>query len=298
MTTETVLGFIGLGSMGNAMAPHLLTAGHKVIAYDLNAAQVEAFKGAGGRGASSVEEIGREADIVFLSLPTPALVQSIATGGALVGKRTRVIVDLSTTGPHVSAEVGKELAKANIGFVDSPVSGGRGGALKATLAIMASCDQNLRAEIEPLLKAFGKVFFVGNVPGQAQTMKLVNNTLSVVALAATSEGMAMGVKAGLDPQIMIDVLNASSGANSATRDKFPRAVLTRTFDFGFQTGLSMKDLKLGLDEAFRIGTPMPIGSAARTVLEITQAKFGPTSDFTNMAKIFEEWAGVEVKAKK
>jgi 3-hydroxyisobutyrate dehydrogenase-like beta-hydroxyacid dehydrogenase len=281
--------------MGSAMAPHLLTAGHKVIAYDMAATQVEAFKTAGGRGAASIEEIGKEADIVFLSLPSPAIVQSVAE--ALTGKRARVIVDLSTTGPHASAEVGKMLAKANIAFVDSPVSGGRGGAVKGTLAIMASCDPKLKAEIEPLLKAFGKVFFVGDKPGQAQTMKLVNNTLSVVALAATSEGMAMGVKAGLDPQIMIDVLNASSGANSATRDKFPRAVLTRTFDFGFQTGLSMKDLKLGLDEAFRIGTPMPIGSAARTVLEITQAKFGPTSDFTNMAKIFEEWAGVEVKAK-
>jgi 3-hydroxyisobutyrate dehydrogenase-like beta-hydroxyacid dehydrogenase len=258
-------------------------------------AQVEAFKAAGGRGAASVEEIGKEADIVFLSLPTPQIVQSVAE--TLTGKRARVIVDLSTTGPHASAEVGKMLAKSNIAFVDSPVSGGRGGALKGTLAIMASCDPKLQPEVEPLLKAFGKVFFVGNAPGQAQTMKLVNNLLSVIALAATSEGMAMGVKAGLDPNTMIDVLNASSGANSATRDKFPRAVLPRTFDFGFQTGLSMKDLKLGLDEAFRIGTPMPMGSVARTILEITQAKFGPTSDFTNMAKIFEEWAGVEIKGR-
>jgi 3-hydroxyisobutyrate dehydrogenase-like beta-hydroxyacid dehydrogenase len=294
---DVVLGFVGLGSMGSAMAPHLLTAGHKVIAYDMAAAQVEAFKAAGGRGAASVEEIGKEADIVFLSLPTPQIVQSVALGGALTGKRPRIIVDLSTTGPHVSAEIGKELAKLGVAFVDSPVSGGRGGALKATLAIMASCDPKIQAEVEPLLKAFGKVFFVGDAPGQAQTMKLVNNLLSVVALAATSEGMAMGVKAGLDPKTMIDVLNASSGANSATKDKFPRAVLPRTFDFGFATGLSMKDLKLGLDEAFRIGTPMPMGSVARTILEITQAKFGPQADFTNMAKIFEEWAGVEIKAK-
>lgn len=297
MSEKAVLGFIGLGSMGSGMAPHLIEPGRRVFAYDVARGAVEAFQASGGAGARSLAEIGREADIVFLSLPTPQIVKDVALGGDLLGKRTRLIVDLSTVGPKTSIHVGEGLAKAGIGFVDAPVSGGKASAAKGTLAIMAACKAEYRAEAEPLLAKFGKVFFVGEAPGQAQTMKLINNMLSVVALAATSEGMAMGVKAGLDPQIMLDVLNASSGMNSATRDKFPRAVLPRTFEFGFATGLSIKDLNLFAEEAKRIGTPMIVCPPAQTMMEITQAKYGPESDFTSIARVVEEWAGVEIKAR-
>jgi 3-hydroxyisobutyrate dehydrogenase-like beta-hydroxyacid dehydrogenase len=207
------------------------------------------------------------------------------------------MIDLSTTGPQMSQQVTAGLAEAGVTLVDSPVSGGRAGALAGRLAIMAACSREVWPEVEPLLGAFGKVFFVGDTPGQAQTMKLINNLMSVVALAASSEGMALGVKAGLDAQTMIEVLNASSGANSATRDKFPRAVLPRTFDFGFATGLSMKDVRLCLEEADRQGVPALVGSAARTLLEITQARFGPEADFTNIARVVEDWAGVEIKGR-
>jgi 3-hydroxyisobutyrate dehydrogenase-like beta-hydroxyacid dehydrogenase len=295
MAKETVLGFVGLGSMGSAMAPRLLQAGRRVVAFDVSKAAVEAFVAAGGEGASSLAEVCQQADIVFLSLPTPQVVQDVAL--ALAGSRTRVIVDLSTTGPRMSETVAKALADLGVAWVDSPVSGGRAGALAGRLAIMAACEQALRPEIEPLLQTFGKLFFVGEQAGQAQTMKLINNLMSVVALVATSEGMALGVKAGLDAQTMIDVLNASSGANSATKDKFPRAVLPRTFDFGFATGLSMKDVRLCLEEASRQGVPSPVGSAARTMLEITQARFGAEADFTHIARVVEEWAGVEIKGR-
>jgi 3-hydroxyisobutyrate dehydrogenase-like beta-hydroxyacid dehydrogenase len=295
MARETVLGFVGLGSMGSAMAPRLLGDGRRVVAFDVSKAAVEAFAAAGGEGASSLEEVGHQADIVFLSLPTPQVVQEVAL--ALAGARTRVIVDLSTTGPRMSETVAKALAERGVQWVDSPVSGGRAGALGGRLAIMAACAEALRPEIEPLLQTFGKLFFVGEEAGQAQTMKLINNLMSVVALVATSEGMALGVKAGLDAQTMIDVLNASSGANSATKDKFPRAVLPRTFDFGFATGLSMKDVRLCLEEASRQGVPSPVGSAARTMLEITQARFGAEADFTHIARVVEEWAGVEIKGR-
>ena len=294
---NTVLGFVGLGSMGSAMAPLLVKAGHRTIAYDVSQGALDAFKAEGGEVAASVEEIGKQADIVFLSLPTPAIVKDVALGGALYGGKTRIVVDLSTTGPGVSQEVAKGLAAKNIELVDSPVSGGRGGALQGKLSLMAACSQKVKAEIEPLLATFGKVFFVGEQPGQAQTMKLINNMLSVAALVVTSEGMAMGAKAGLDAQTMIDVFNASSGVNSATRDKFPRAVLPRTFNFGFATGLSIKDLGLCLDEAKRQGVPAPMGSLAMTMLEITRAKFGADSDFTNVARVVEEWAGTEIRGK-
>jgi 3-hydroxyisobutyrate dehydrogenase-like beta-hydroxyacid dehydrogenase len=125
-------------------------------------------------------------------------------------------------------------------------------------------------------------------------MKLINNVLSVVALAVSSEGMALGVKAGLDPERMLDVLNASSGRNSATVDKIPRAVIPRTFDFGFSTALSSKDIRLCLEEADAMGVPMLMGSMARNLLGITAAKFGGECDFTNIARIFEDWADVQI----
>jgi 3-hydroxyisobutyrate dehydrogenase-like beta-hydroxyacid dehydrogenase len=128
-----------------------------------------------------------------------------------------------------------------------------------------------------------------------QTMKLANNLLSATALAISSEAIVMGVKAGLDPKVMIDVINAGSGRNSATQDKFPKAILPRTFDFGFATGLLYKDVMLCLEQAEALGVPMLVGNAVRQLLAITKARQGFDSDFTTMVKCVEEWAGVEVK---
>jgi 3-hydroxyisobutyrate dehydrogenase-like beta-hydroxyacid dehydrogenase len=147
-----------------------------------------------------------------------------------------------------------------------------------------------------VFEVFGKVFHVGEAAGLAQTMKLVNNLMSVAAIAITSEAMVMGVKAGLDPNLMIDIFNVSSGRNSFTEDKFPRAVLTGKFDFGFPTGLSMKDIGLCLREAESMGVPTPVGSAVYQMLAITSSLFGPDSDFTSICKTVERWGGVEVRA--
>ena len=141
---------------------------------------------------------------------------------------------------------------------------------------------------------FGKLFFMGEMPGLGQTMKLVNNLLGACAIAITGEGMTMGLKAGLDPKLMIDVLNASSGRSSATQDKWPRSVLPRTFDFGFATGLSFKDVRLCVEEAEAMGVPMVVGSAVRQMLSIANNIYGPDSDFTIMAKLVESWAGLEI----
>jgi len=296
MADGQTLGFIGLGSMGSAMARRLVEAGHDVLAFDASSAALDAFRRDGGRAAASVAEVAAQAATIFLSLPTPAVVKEVALGtGGLTSGKPGIVVDLSTTGPRMSAEVAQGLAEAGIDFCDAPVSGGRAGALAGKLAIMAACGPAVWNSVDPLLLAFGKAFHVGAKAGQAQTMKLVNNLLSVVALAATSEGMAMGVKAGLDPQVMLDVINASSGRNSATTDKFPRAVLPRTFDFGFATQLSMKDIRLCLEEAEGMGVPMIVGSTARTMLGITQASFGPDADFTMIARVVEQWAGVEIR---
>ena len=167
-------------------------------------------------------------------------------------------------------------------------------AKNGTLAVMVSCPKPAYDTLEPLLKNFGKLFFIGEKPGAAQTMKLVNNLLAACSLAITSEGMVMGAKAGLDAKTMIDVLNVSSGRSSATQDKFPRSVLPRSFDFGFQTGLALKDLRLCVDEAKANDVPMLVGNIVCDLLAVTQSLHGPRSDFTRLARVIEQWAGVEI----
>jgi 3-hydroxyisobutyrate dehydrogenase len=160
---------------------------------------------------------------------------------------------------------------------------------------MVSCPPDLFAQLEPVLRVFGKAFLVGERPGMGQTMKLANNLLSATALAITSEAMVMGAKAGLDPRVMLDVINAGSGRNSATQDKFPRTVLPRTFDFGFPNELLYKDVKLCLDEGEALGVPMLVGNAVAQLLAVAKARQGPKADISTIVRCVEEWAGVEVK---
>ncbi len=298
MTHSTPIGFIGLGSMGSAMASRLIDAGHRLVVFDRAQAALDPLAQKGASVAGSAADVAERAQIVFGSLPTPDVVREVTLGsqGISAGK-SRIFVDLSTTGPRVSAEVAAGLARAGVVLVDAPVSGGRAGALKGTLSIMTSTPRATFDEVESLLKVFGKVFYVGEKAGLAQTMKLINNIISVAALAITSEGMVMGVKAGLDPDVMLDVINASSGRNSATTDKFPRAVLPRSFDFGFASGLSAKDVRLCLQEADALGIPMVVGSSVQQMLSMTNAVFGPHSDFTSMCKLVEQWADVEVRGR-
>lgn len=291
------VGFVGVGRMGGPMASHLLEAGHELIAFDLDRAALDAIVAKGARRAASVVEVASAAETVFLSLPTPDIVRDVAAGegGVARGNRVRTVVDLSTTGPRVASAIAAELSKEERVFVDAPVSGGIAGARAGTLAVMVSCPRATLAEVEPMLQRFGRVFYCGEKPGLAQTMKLCNNMLSAAALAATAEAMAMGVKAGLDAGLMLDVINSGSGRNTATQDKFPRAVLPGTFDFGFATGLLLKDVRLCVEEAQAMAVPMFVGAAVCQILAATNATFGAGSDFTNVARLLEQWAGVEVR---
>ena len=166
------------------------------------------------------------------------------------------------------------LAKRNIVQIDSPVSGGVGGAEKGTLAVMVSGPRADFDAIKPALDVIGKVFFIGEKPGSGQTMKLANNLLSATAMVATSEAVVMGVKAGLDPSVMVDVLNSGSGMNTASRDKFPRAILPRSFDFGFATGLMVKDVRLALDEMKSLGLSMEVAEAVGRLWEVVIRETG------------------------
>jgi len=291
------LGFIGVGNMGGPMSGHLLKAGHEVLVYDTSEAAVARVVSQGAKRLSSVRQTADEAETVLLCLPTPAIVEAVAlgAGGLLEGSKLRTVVDLSTIGPRSAAAVAAGLAKRGIAYVDSPISGGVPGAVKATLAVMVSCPRPLYDELKPILENFGKTFFLGEKAGQAQTMKLANNILSAAAVAMTSEAVVMGVKAGLDPKVMIDVINAGSGRNTASADKFPRCVLPRTFDVGFKAALAYKDVRLCVDEAEHLGAPMVVGSAVREMLSITLALVGKEADFSEVVKVCEAWAGVEVR---
>jgi 3-hydroxyisobutyrate dehydrogenase-like beta-hydroxyacid dehydrogenase len=294
---QQIYGFIGVGRMGGLMSARLLNNGHKIVVYDVSREAVAALEKNGALRAASAADVANRADTVFLSLPNPEIVQhaALGPGGVIEGTRAARVVDFSTIGPRTAGIVARGLAERNIIYVDAPVSGGLKGAREGTLAVMVSCPKAVYAELEPVLKTFGKPFHLGEGAGQAQTMKLANNLLAAAAIAVTSEAMVMGVKAGLDPRVMLDVLNAGSGRNSATQDKFPKSVLPGTFDFGFATGLSYKDVRLCIDEAEALGVPMVCGAAVRQMLAVTNAMYGGDSDFTSMCKVVESWAGVEVR---
>jgi 3-hydroxyisobutyrate dehydrogenase-like beta-hydroxyacid dehydrogenase len=298
--SQQLIGFVGLGRMGSRMATRLLNAGHGIVMHDTNAAALEALERLGARRLGSAREVADAAPTVFASLPTPAIVHATALGadGVINGKGIKTFVDVSTTGPRVAKQVAEGLAARGIVALDCPVSGGLAGAANGTLALMVSGDKARFEALQPVLAVLGKIFFIGEQPGAGQMMKLTNNLLAAAAIAITSEAMVMGVKAGLDPSVMCDVFNVSSGRNSATQDKFPRSVIPGTFDFGFATGLSYKDVRLCLDEAEALGVPTPVGAAVRQMLSITNALYGPESDFTSMVRPIETWAGVEVRSKK
>ena len=298
MTAETY-GFIGIGHMGTPMASRLLATGKKVIVCDTNDEAVTALVRLGAGSARRPVDVANSVNCVFLSLPNPEIVTQVVLGdnGLSKGSKVRTIIDFSTIGPRAAIAIASELTDTGMTYADAPVSGGVPGARAGTLAVMVSCTGALFAEIEAVLKTFGKVFHVGNSVGQAQTVKLANNLLSASAIAVTSEVMVMGAKAGLDPAVMLDIINASSGRNSATQEKFPRSVLPGTFDFGFSTGLAYKDVRLCINEAEALGVPMLVGSAVREMLAVTDAIYGADSDYTSMCKVVESWGKATVRAK-
>lgn len=287
------IAFLGVGRMGSGMVGRLLAAGHELTLFDPHADALTPLVEKGAHAATSQAEAARGADIVMASLPGPDAVRAAAaTIGAVPG--VKVFVDLSTVGPAAAKSVARSLAPAGIAAIDAPVSGGVKGAATGKLAIMASGPRDALQRVQPLLAQLGKVFVVGEQPGLGQTVKLANNLMSAASLAIAAEALAMGVKAGVDPAVMIEILNASSGRNSATQDKIPRHVLNRRFDFGFANALSFKDVRLCLEEAEQLGVPMVVGAAVRQMLSITHSLYGPQADCTEMIKVLENWAGVRI----
>lgn len=291
------LGFVGVGNMGGPMANRLLDAGHRLAVYDIREEAMAPLVARGAARATSSRAIADAADIVFFSLPEPDDVRGEAIGeaGVIEGSRAKILVDLSTTGRRTTLVVAEALSKRGIAMVDAPVSGGIAGAKKGTLAVMASGTAEAAARVSPLLSIFGKLFVVGDKPGMGQVMKLANNLMSATALAISTEAIIMGIKAGLDPKLMIDVINSGTGRNTATETKFPQSILTRKFGYGFTTGLMHKDVRLCLEEAELLEIPMLVGEAVKAIWQAAERELGAGSDYTEVVRCLEKRAGVEIK---
>jgi 3-hydroxyisobutyrate dehydrogenase-like beta-hydroxyacid dehydrogenase len=290
------IGFIGLGKMGFPMSRRLIEAGHHLIVFDTRKEVVEQLVARGAEAGTSPKDVADRAETVMASLPSLQASLEVATGagGVIDGKRVKRFVDLSTVGQQMAVRIHDLLGKRKIVQIDSPVSGGVAGAEKGTLAMMVSGPRAEFGTVKQALEVIGKVFFIGEKPGAGQTMKLANNLLSATAMVATSEAVVMGVKSGLDPKVMIDVINAGSGMNTASRDKFPRSVLPRSFDFGFATGLMVKDVRLALEEMKSLGLSMEVAEAVGRLWEVVIRDEGADSDFTAAIKPIEKAAGVVV----
>lgn len=292
---QNQIGFVGVGVMGRPMARRLIEAGHSLIVYDRDEQAVAELAALGAHAAKSVREVADKARIVFTSLPTPAVFRQVALGdgGLIEGSGLKILVDLSTVGSRTEKEVADGLLEKGIATVDAPVSGGAAGAKKGTLAIMVAGNPAAVDEVRGLFEVLGKVFIVGEEPGQGQLLKLLNNMLSSTAFAITSEAFVAGMRGGLDPEVMMSVINAGSGKNGATLDKFPKQVLPGTFDFGFPIGSVCKDIGLAVEECQALGVPMWVGNVARQVWNYAAMQDGTKRDMTELVKYMERWSSNE-----
>lgn len=290
------IGFVGLGNMGHPMASRLRGAQVDLCVQDARRDHARAFASGPVRSVDTPRALADACDIILMSLPTPDAVQAVVAGpdGLVHGGRCKLVIDLSTVGPATATACAADLQARGIAFMDAPVSGGVSGAQKGTLAVMASGAAGDFEHARPLLEHLGKVFLVGDRAGQGQAAKLLNNLLSAMAMAATAEVMALGVKVGLDAKVLLDVFNASSGRNTATTDKFPRAVLDRSFNFGFRTVLLHKDVRLCKEFADQHGVSFTIGTAVEQVWRQAAAELGD-ADFTRIVELMERQAQVTIQ---
>ena len=217
-TSNERIGFIGLGVMGGPMSERLIRAGHALVVHDIEPNAVRRLTALGATAGRSARDVADRASTVFVSLPTPQVVREVALGeqGVTRGRKVRVFVDLSTTGTVIEKEVAIGCAKRGIAPIDAPISGGETGAKAGTLAVMVAGDRATIDRLRPLFAVFGTVFVAGTRPGQAQMLKLLNNLLSLSALAMSCEAMVAGVKAGLDPDLMIAAIIRSGSRPAFT----------------------------------------------------------------------------------
>ena len=284
---DAPIGFIGLGNMGAPMAAHLAGAGYRLLVHDTAGTRERAPAGAGC--AADNREVARGAGLVILSLPDGGAVARVV--GELAGagqRRVHTVIDTSTIGIAAARAAHASFSRAGVEYLDAPVSGGAAGARNATIALMfAGPDAAFRRHAPLLGTIAARVVHVGREAGLGQAMKLLNNFLSAVAMSATSEAIAFGEGQGLDMATMLEVLNASTGRNSATAVKFPERILTGTYDAGFTARLLEKDLRLYLEAVAEVQGVTALAPEVRALWRrLVVAE--PDADLTRMYPFVKE----------
>jgi len=291
------LAFIGCGAMGAPIAERLIDAGHVLHVYDSNPAATAPLVARGAVAASSPRAAAGASEVAFACLPSPEVSRKVALDGdgIIACKGLSAYVEMSTIGSKTIKDIAQRLATAGIAVLDSPVSGGPRGARAGTLSTMVAGARVTFERVKPLLEAVARnVFYIGEEPGLGQVTKLANNMISAAGMAAAFEASAMAVKAGVDARTLIDTVNASTGRNSATMDKFPAAVLTRSFDYGGKLSTMYKDVLLCLEEARELNVAMWVGSNVVQLWFHAMTQGRGNDDYTALIKMIEEWAGVVV----
>lgn len=292
------IGFIGLGVMGKNMATNLIKNGYKLKVTDLNKDAVNELKEMGAEEGQTAADVAAESDIIFTSLPNSQIVEGVVTGkgGVLEGaKEGTIYIDLSSITPKAIQNIAKKASQKGVKVLDAPVSGGVAGAQKGTLTIMVGGDEETFNKALPVLNCIGtKVFHVGDI-GAGDTIKLVNNLLLGVNMVAVSEALALGVKAGLKPEVMYDIISQSSGSSYALTAKYKNFIAKGNFAPGFMIDLQYKDLQLAVDTAKDLKMPLLVGNQAQQMYEVARAKGLGTEDISAVIKIYEELGNVEVR---
>ena len=290
-------GYLGVGNMGQPMAHKLLDAGHKLTVFDISEAAMQPLLERQALRASSPKDLADRCETVFVSLPTLAAFRAVAFGadGLIAGGKMKLLVNTCTVGVPFVKEIERALAEKGVALIDCPISGGPPGARAGTLSVMVSGDPALVEKVRPMISLWGATLTVaGDKPGAAQVLKLTNNILSAVSLAATAEAFVMGAKGGLDPEIMVGAINAGSGRNSATESKFPVSVLDRSFNYGAEMHILMKDIDLAIAQGEELGVPMWVCRAARLVFKHAMFQGAAKEDLTAIVKYVERGAGFEI----
>jgi 3-hydroxyisobutyrate dehydrogenase len=278
--------FIGLGAMGLPMASHLIAAGFHVTGFDLSEEARQRFADSGGNTCTDLATAFSDADVVVTMLPNGKVVRD-----ALLGdqnwrsfKKGVLIIDMSSSAPADTRRLAADLCDKGVRLVDAPVSGGTKRALSATLSIMVGGDEKDVEQAEPLLKAMGeKVFRTGPI-GTGHAMKAINNYISGASVVATMEGVLLGKTFGLEPDTIVDILNASSGRSNASEVKMKQFVLSETFNSGFALGLMAKDIRIASDLAAELGMNLENLSSTATTWEKAATTLGAAVDHTEILK--------------
>ena len=286
-------GFIGVGNMGLPMADRLIGAVDELVVHDIREAALKPLIERQARPAASPREVADRCATAFVSLPTLPALREVVLGdnGAIHGKALKLLVNTCTVGVPLVEEMEQALAAKGIRLVDCPISGGPPGARAGTLSVMVSGAPELVEQIRPLISRWGPVTVAGAKPGLAQVLKLTNNILSAVALAATCEAYVMGAKGGLDPEVMTEAINRGSGRNSATLAKFPESVLDRSFNYGAPMHILAKDVILAIEQGERLGIPMWVCQAAAMMFKHAMFAGMATKDITELITVVEKGAG-------